>query len=99
MRQFDVFRNPSRESRHLFPFVVALQSHFVELDTVVVAPLVIDKRNDGVDIEVELEEAGYVVALSELGAVSRFHLARRLGSLADREDEIRRSLDRLFSGF
>jgi toxin CcdB len=76
-----------------------IQSHFVDLESVVVAPMETDKPTSGVDIAVEHGDGEFVLALSELGAVERPSLGRPLGSLRDLEDDIRRALDKLFSGF
>ncbi len=76
-----------------------IQSHFIELDVVVVAPLATDKAANGVDIDVGYEDSGFVLALSELGSVPRQSLGRTVGSLTPHEDDIRRALDRLFTGF
>ncbi len=99
LRQFDVFRNPSSASRSFAPFVAMIQSHFIEQAVVVVAPLATDKAATGVDIDVDYADGGFVLALSEMGSVSRPMLGRTLGSSATHEDEIRRALDRLFTGF
>lgn len=99
LRQFDVFRNPSPASRPFAPFVAMIQSHYVELDVVVVAPLATDKLANGVDLGIDHGGSGFVLALSEMGSIPRRSLGRPLGSLADHEDAIRRALDRLFSGF
>lgn len=74
-----------------------IQSHFIE--QAVVAPLVVDKVTTGVDIDVDHDGNGFVLALSELGSVHRQALGRTVGSLTSQEDDIRRALDRLFSGF
>jgi toxin CcdB len=99
VRQFDVFRNPSPASRPFAPFVAMIQSHFVEQDAVVVAPLANDKAATGVNIDVGYGDGSFVLARSELGSVPRQSLSRTVGSLTPHEDEIRRALDRLFTGF
>ena len=99
MRQFDVFRNPSEASRGFAPFVVALQSHHLALDTVLVAPLVNDKRSTSVEIAVSVEGQLLVVALTEMGSIRVAALSNAVGDLASREDDLRRALDRLFTGF
>ncbi len=71
MRQFDIFRNPSEASRRFAPFLVALQSHHLSLDTVLVAPLVNDKRSTSVEIAVSVEGQSLVVALTEMGHQTR----------------------------
>jgi toxin CcdB len=99
VRQFEVFRNPSDASRHFAPFVVAIQSHYIALDTVLVAPLVNDKRATSIEIAVTVEGQSLVLALTEMGSVRVASLSDPVGDLARREDEIRRALDRLFTGF
>lgn len=100
MRQFDVYPNPSQETRAYTPYIVVLQSHYVELETIVIAPLVTDARAlDPIDVALEFNAEPFVLAISELGSVSRSRLRRRLGSLSEHEDKIRRALERLFSGF
>ena len=100
MRQFDVYPNPSGDSRGYAPYVVVLQSHHVNLETVVIAPLVTDARSlDPIDIALEFNAQQFVLAMSEIGSVSQTRLKRRIGSLSGDEDAIRRSLDRLFTGF
>lgn len=99
LRPFDVFRNPSPASRRFAPFVAMIQSHFIEQEVVVVAPLATDKATTGLDICIDHRGDGFVLALSELGFVPRQSLGRALGSLSSREDDIRRALDRLFTGF
>lgn len=76
-----------------------IQSHFIEQEVVVVAPLATDKAATGVDIDVDYADSGFVLALSEIGSVPRPSLGRSLGSLAPHEDDIRRALDLLFTGF
>ena len=97
--QFDVVANPDGRSQTFAPFLVILQSRFVDLDTVVVAPAVRDKPPNGVDPAVTIEGEDLTLAVTELAAVERRALRRPVASLSDREDEIRRALDRLFTGF
>jgi toxin CcdB len=94
-----VFRNPSGRSRRFAPFVVALQSHHIPLDTVLVAPLVNDKRATNVEIAVSFGDDSLVVALTEMGSIRTAVLSDAVGELSVYEDDIRRALDRLFTGF
>ncbi|MBI1197393.1 MAG: hypothetical protein GC203_05980 [Phenylobacterium sp.] len=103
MLQFDVYRNPSSRSRAQIPYVVLLQSHFFEgVPTVIVAPLLID---DGISaysdasVKVAFRDASYVVSIPELAGIDRKALHSREGSLGAYEDELRRSLERVFTGF
>ena len=99
MRQFDVYANPSASSARFAPFVIVLQSHHIELKSVVVAPLVNDKLATSIEIAVEVEGNQYVMALTELGSIPAAPLRTPVANLSEYEYEVRRALDRLFSGF
>lgn len=102
MRQFDVVDNPSERSRGHAPCFVVLQSHHLhQLDSVVVAPVLRDAERalSSLDLEVEVFGEPLVVALGEIFSLETHVLKGARGSLANREDDIRRGLDRLFTGF
>ncbi len=102
MRQFDVLENPSPASRKFAPFVLVLQSHHLSaIRTVVVAPLVrnIDQPLSGIDFRVRFADEALTLSLSEMAAIDRHGLGPVIGSLAELEDDLRRGLDRLFTGF
>lgn len=103
MRQFDVFRNPSIRSRSIYPLVVVLQSHLMEASNMtVVAPVIPqDYRSTFTQFStvVTLADQEVIVLVNELGAVETRLLQRSIGNLTDFEDEIRRAIDRLFTGF
>ncbi len=99
MRQFEVYANPSSASAAFAPYVVVLQSHYIELKSVVVAPLVTDKLATSVEIAIAFDGRSLVIALTELGSIWAASLRDPLGDLLSYEYEIRRALDRLFSGF
>lgn len=102
MRQFDIYANPSAASAEFAPFVAILQSHHLrEIRTVVVAPLVTDAQPalTPLDVPVEVDGTTLTVAIAEMGVVERGALRRRKGDLLAYEYEIRRALDRLFTGF
>ena len=102
MRQFDVFSNPSPTMRAVAPYVVVLSSHLLrDLTEVVVAPLVDEGhlRGSDFDVPVEFADGRFTVTVIGLAAIRADHLKERLGSLAAHEDDIRRALDRLFTGF
>lgn len=102
MRQFDVLENPNPASRHYAPYVVVLQSHHLDpLDTILLAPLVNDATRvvSSVDIRVEFAGQPFVLAVAEMAGISRRGLGRTLGSASTAEDEIRRAVERLLSGF
>ncbi|CAN1524290.1 Toxin CcdB [Caulobacteraceae bacterium] len=102
MRQFDVLVNPARGEHPWAPYMVVLQSHHLtHLETTVVAPLIDDAgRPVGlVDVPVEFEGRDLVLAIGEMRGSALSEHRRSVGSLAAQEDDIRRALDKLFSGF
>ena len=102
MRQFDVYENPSSEARRFAPYVVVLSSHLIPgFDDAVVAPLVNDSNAvvPAFEIPVIVEGDPPLVVLTELAGVQGRSLKRKVGSLLAHEDDIRRALDRLFTGF
>lgn len=101
MRQFDVFRNASA-GQAFAPYLVVLQSHHLDLlETVIVAPLIRDATMalSLVDLSVDFADEKLVLALSELSSVERRLLRDRKGDVLHLQDEIRRALERLFTGF
>jgi toxin CcdB len=102
VRQFDVFTNPSEASRDFAPFVVMLQSHHLrDIDTAIVAPLIRESSPilSGFDLPISFNGESLYLAVSELGSVEIGLLRRAVGSLVEHDYEIRRALDRLFTGF
>ena len=102
MRQFDVYENPSSEARRFAPFVVVLWSHLIPgFDDAVVAPLVNDSKALAAEFEIPMmvAEQPLVLVLTELAGVQGRSLKRRVSTAIAYEDEIRRALDRLFTGF
>ncbi len=102
MRQFDVYENPSPEARRFAPYLVVLSSHLLlDFDDAVVAPLVNDSQRTVPALELEIEMSGepLLLVISEIAGVEGRTLRRNVGSLRAHEDDIRRALDRLFTGF
>lgn len=103
IRQFEIVENPSTRSRAIAPYVVLLQSHLYDEGlTAIVAPMMMMSAAatlTRVSLPVEFDGTKYILMLSELATVERGALGRARGSLVDREDDIRRALDRLFTGF
>lgn len=80
-----------------------MQSHLLEaMPTVLVAPML---RGDGrqvytkVSLSIAFQGNGYVLSVGELVTVDVRLVGGRVGSVVEHEDEIRRALDRLFTGF
>ena len=102
VRQFDVYPNPSASGRRFAPYLVVLSSHLLnDFDDAVVAPLVNDavKTVPELEIPVSLGDERLTLVVSEMSTLEKRALQRRIGSLAKREFDIRRALDRLFTGF
>lgn len=103
MRQFDVYRNPSERSRAYAPYVVVLQSHLLEaIPTIVVAPMLLAENRKPytrVSTLVVFEGERFIVSTAELVATDAKRLTALVGDLRDQEDDIRRALERLFTGF
>lgn len=102
MRQFDVFENPSPQARQFAPYLVVLSSHLVlGFEDAIVAPLVNDSQATvgALEIDVDFAHERLVLVASELAGMASRSLKHRVGSLAAYEDDIRRALDRLFTGF
>ena len=102
MRQFDVYENPSPEARRFAPYLVVLSSHLLlDFEDAVVAPLVNDSQRTvpGLELDIEMNGEPLVLVISEMAGVEGRTLGRRVGSLGDHEDDIRRAIDRLFTGF
>lgn len=102
MRQFDILVNPARGEHPWAPYMVVLQSHHLEpLETMVVAPLIDDAERPitAVDVQIAFDDRNLVLAVGELRGSTLANSRRAVGSLVNHEDDIRRALDRLFSGF
>jgi toxin CcdB len=102
LRQFDVLENPLTKSREYAPYLVVLQSHHLEaLDSVVLAPVVRDARRpvSPLDVPVIVNGETLTLAIAELASAHRATFGPSKASLIGQEDEIRRALDRLFTGF
>lgn len=102
MRQFEAYQNPSPESRKTAPFLVVMSSHHLrDLTEVVVAPVVGDApcRIADLELSVCLNDQQLTLVVSDIFSMRAQQLRRRVGSLVTQEDDIRRALDRLFTGF
>ncbi|HWU14726.1 MAG TPA: CcdB family protein [Caulobacter sp.] len=102
MRQFDLYENPATPMRGAVPFVVVLSSHLLgDLTEVVVAPVLAGRSAplNAFEIQIEQNETRLLISITGMTAVRRRDLRRRIGSVQTFEDDIRRAIDRLFTGF
>ena len=103
MRQFEIHPNPDGRSRSSFPYIVVMQSHLLTAShSTVAAPML---RQDGrsafteISVTVRFQDRDYVVLVAELAAIDTRLLTKPAGDLRSYEDDFRRALDRLFTGF
>ncbi len=103
MRQFDVFPNPSPRSRGAVPYLLVMQSHFLdEMTTTLIAPLVREPRSgefSRVSVAIEFDGEALHASLAEMAPILRASLRQAIGNASAYEFAIRRALDRLFTGF
>ncbi|HZZ68256.1 MAG TPA: CcdB family protein [Phenylobacterium sp.] len=102
MRQFDVVENPSASLRRYAPFLIILQSHLLDvLESVIVAPLVVDADRPltVIDLAVRYADRDLILAISEMASIDRQRLGEAQGTLSEHEYDIRRALERVFTGF
>ena len=89
IRQFDVFENPNDRLRNQVPFVVAIQSHFLEaLRTTIVAPLFraeVLPPERGIILPVTFQGEPLALNVALLANIEVRMLRRSLGSLVEHE--------------
>jgi toxin CcdB len=101
--QFEVFVNPIAAARRHYPYVVVLQSDFVDGDREqIVAPLVPRKLLSAIAGRltpiVVVESSEHVVLVPALAGVRRRDLEMRVASLAAARTEVLAAIDLLFFG-
>lgn len=102
MRQFDVYENPSLRSRPYAPYLVVLQSHYLDLlQTIIVAPVIRDAEQQlgELDLPIEISGEALTIAMTEMASIDRQQLRQLVLNASDHEDLIRRAIDRIFTGF
>ena len=103
MARFDVYRNPVRERAKRTPFLLDVQSDFLEgIDTRVVVPLraldVVEHPMARLNPVLAIDGVKAVMDTSQLAGYPRAALKRPVASLAGQRFEIQNALDFLFSG-
>lgn len=104
MARFDVYANPDPADRAAIPFMLDVQSDYLEgLDTRVVVPLFVSGRfNTCVrNLNPALQVSGkeLIMDTASIGAIPTGELRRPVANLADRQLEIQDALDTLFAGY
>lgn len=102
-KQFDIYRNPNPKTVRLAPYVVVLQSDFLNVvDSVVVAPLVSTTKIAVVPRltpVLALSGQDYALLVHQMAAQPRNALKRVIGSASSLREEILGALDLVFVGF
>ena len=103
MARFDVYRNPVRERAKRTPFLLDVQSDFLEdIATRVVVPLratsEIARPLTRLNPEFKIEGISAVMDTSQLAGYPRGQLRRPIANLQGSAIEIQNALDFLFAG-
>jgi toxin CcdB len=102
MRQFDVFRNPSAQTRKAMPYLIVLQhDRGSETSFVVVAALVPPLKSDAPSRlypVFRLEGKELMLLTPDLASLPRASLKQRIASLEHERNRIVAALDLLFAG-
>jgi hypothetical protein len=103
IRQFDVVQNPEPAMRDRAPYLVVLQSHFLQaLTTVIVAPLIpiqIVQPDGAISLPISFQEQDFTLDIGLMANIDRRRLKRAVGHLGQHDYAISRAIDRLFTGF
>lgn len=100
MARFDVYRG----RRASVPYLLDIQADFLAaLPTRLVIPLLpataVGKLIERLHLPVQVEDQQLVLATDLMASIRRDQLGRKVGSLADRHDEIVAAIDFLQQGF
>ncbi|WP_271270771.1 CcdB family protein [Aliamphritea hakodatensis] len=104
MAQFDVYLNPSEQSRKRFPFLVDVQSNVLnDLNTRIVIPMgysehFSEKPLNRLTPEITYEGISYLLLTPQLSSVSEKILRQPLGTLEHLRLEILAAVDFAISG-
>jgi toxin CcdB len=99
MAQFDVFSNPSAATRKHFPYLVDVQSSYLEeLATRIVIPLskaslFKDIAMKGLTPEVAFQDENLLLLTPQISAISKKRLKAPIGSLSHMRDDLLNALD------
>lgn len=104
MAQFDVYENPSSNTRKAFPYIVDIQSPAIEdISTRIVVPLgnLQSFKNQAMTKltpEINYEGKCFLLLVPQIAAIPAKYLKTPIGSLAHFRDEIIAALDFAITG-
>lgn len=99
MTQFDVFRNPSTTTRKHYPYLVDIQSPYLEeLATRIVIPLGMasllkNTAMKGLTPEVTFHDEKLLLLTPQISSIAKRQLKEPIGSLSHLRDELMNALD------
>jgi toxin CcdB len=100
--QHELFVNPNRHAKSIYPLVVTLQADVVEADTRIVAPLtttaIVPNPPARALPLIEHDGRDYVVLMRLMGVLPARQLRHSVGTIAHYRADITRALDWLFFG-
>ena len=105
MAQFDVFPNTDAESASVVPYVLDVQSNFLDrLSTCIVIPLATPEALDTLPIlrlnpSLSIDGQALVALTQDMAPVPRRLLRHPIANLSAQREEILAALDFLFTGF
>ena len=104
MAQFDVYENPSKQSRRAYPYNLDIQHSLIEdISTKIVVPLgdAVNFKNEelkGLTPRVEFEGQNLLILIPQIASMSRKSLKNPVGTLSHLRDEIVSSIDLAITG-
>jgi len=99
MAQFDVFRNPSTTTRKHYPYLVDIQSPYLdELATRIIIPLgkaelFKNTAMKGLTPEVSFHDENLLLLTPQISSISKKQLKDSVGSISHLRDELTNALD------
>lgn len=104
MAQFDVYQNPSRNTRDFFPYIVDIQSPVIsDIATRIVVPLGTlqnfkSESMKGLTPEIEYDGEKLLLLIPQIASIPSKTLKKPIGSLSHFRDEIIAALDFAITG-
>ena len=99
MTQFDVYKNPSKTSKKIYPYLVDIQSPYItELATRIVVPLgkasyFGGEAMKGLTPEITFENVKLLLLTPQISSIQANKLKEPIGSLSHFRDQIINSMD------